>query len=50
MRKFCNEGHEVYIIYPKAEDSEKRLLIIDAQMMIVNKYGKEVEIKQITSK
>ena len=33
-----------------AEDSEKRLLIIDAQMMIVNKYGKEVEIKQITSK
>ncbi len=33
-----------------AEDSEKRPLIIDAQMMIVNKYGKEVEIKQITSK
>ena len=50
MRKFRDEGHEVYIIYPKAEDSEKRLLIIDAQMMIVNKYGKEVEIKQITSK
>ena len=33
-----------------AEDNEKRLLIIDAQMMIINKYGKEVETKQMTSK
>ena len=33
-----------------AEDKEKRLLIIDAQMMIINKCGKEVEKKQMTSK
>ena len=29
------------------EDYEKRPLTIDVQMMIINKYGKEVEKKQI---
>ena len=29
------------------EDAQKRPLTIDAQMMIINKYGKEVEKKRI---
>ena len=29
------------------EDSQKRPLTIDVQMMIINKYGKEVEKKRI---
>ena len=33
-----------------AEDNEKRLLVMDAKMMIINKYGKKVEKKQMTSK
>ena len=29
------------------EDYERRPLIIDAQMMIINQYGKEMERKRI---
>ena len=29
------------------EDSQKRPLTIDVQMMIINKYGKEIEKKRI---
>ena len=29
------------------DDYEKRPLIIDAQMMIINKCGKEIEMKRI---
>ena len=30
------------------DDYEKRPQIIDAQMMIINKYGKEIEMKRVT--
>ena len=47
IRKRSGDFQMFVVNKPMGEDHRKKSLMFDAQMMIINKYGKEVEMKHI---
>ena len=47
MKRSCDFQAFVVDEPMMVDDYEKRSQIIDAQMMIINKYGKEIEMKRV---
>ena len=47
IRKRSGDFQMFVVSKPMGEDHRKKSLMFDAQMMIINKYGKEVEMKHI---
>ncbi|MGN0282700.1 MAG: DEAD/DEAH box helicase [Prevotella sp.] len=47
IRKRSGDFRMFVVNEPMSEDYRKKPLLYDAQMMIINKYGKEVELKHI---
>ena len=50
IRKRSGDFQMFVVNEPMAEDYSRKPLRYDAQMMIINKYGKEIEVKHINTK